>query len=559
MRNYGEREIAWIDEAIKRVEEFIRMIEASRAIEGAVEVEKIREAVVIDRVAKIRERARAPIISRLEKTDPIVASQEVLADFIHVIDKIHEIDEISSPGIRDLVWVATGSREVIDLLELRNSKKLKEMQKSLERSLSAQAKELKRRAEFAYLNGWIDEAESDLLKVAKENYEDFIVHLMLGNIYSYHRNDLNKAIEYYRKAAKYAAPRSKEYAADALLRIAECYRRLGLTTDAYESVSIAFKMLPEDPHVLYHYARYAALKGHEFMDFLEKCIAKDPVYLIVADIDEMFSGIREEIRKLAENLRDKRKADIDSMLQEIDSARQEAKAAGITDFSFLEKQLAEVNKLYSRGSYFDLLKLERDLPEIYCRSIAMWAEEKEASIAKLRSELAKLESDAHGCETDLRELKFTGALGEIMGALCAWFMIAVLCTLVGLFLAPARGILGFIELLYSCYTCYIILRIPINYFRNKRGLSSKLESLRSMIEKTKNEIVKEEARLKQINNLSARANCSAARQRMPRGMEGRRRENSTRKLSDEEHRKIVREAVEEALRKHSKRASTLFY
>jgi regulator of protease activity HflC (stomatin/prohibitin superfamily) len=39
-------------------------------------------------------------------------------------------------------------------------------------------------------------------------------------------------------------------------------------------------------------------------------------------------------------------------------------------------------------------------------------------------------------------------------------------------------------------------------------------------------------------------------QRMPKGKERKRRENSTRRISDEEHRKIVREAVEEALRKH---------
>ena len=488
--------IAWINEAIKRVEEFIRMIEASRAIEGAPEVKELGEVIVIDRIAKIWEKARELINSRLERTDPIVASREALADFIHIINKIHEVDEISSSGIRDLVWVATGSREVIDILELRNSKKLKEMEKSLERSLSAHGKEIKRRAEFAYLNGWIDEAESDLLKVAEENYEDFIVHLLLGNIYRYHRNDFNKAIEYYRKAVKYAAPRSKEYAADALLRIAECYYQLGRTMDAYESVSIALKMLPEDPHVLYHYARYSALKGHEFIDFLEKCITKDPVYLIVADIDEMFSGIREEVRKLAENLRDKRKADIDSMLQEIESAKQEAKAAGITDFSFLEKQLAEFSKLYSRGSYFDLLKLERDLPEIYSKSIAMWAEEKEANIAALRSELAKLESDAHECESDLRALSLKDTIGE---TIVVGFLVGFLLAPVGYLLVYIGGaistiilyILGFIAL-------SIILRSPIDYVRNKWKLSSKLKSLRSMIAKTKNEIEEEEARLKQI-------------------------------------------------------------
>jgi hypothetical protein len=62
-----------------------------------------------------------------------------------------------------------------------------------------------------------------------------------------------------------------------------------------------------------------------------------------------------------------------------------------------------------------------------------------------------------------------------------------------------------------------------------------------MIEKTKNEIVKEEARLKQINNLRARGLLSSPAKDAERGRKPRR------ELSDEEYRKALEEAVREAL------------
>jgi tetratricopeptide (TPR) repeat protein len=496
-----EESIRWIDEAIKKVKEFIRTIETSESVKGVVKIEELREAVVVDKATKIR----GTIISRLKKTDPIVASQEALVDYISEINKIFspDIDSISS-GIRDLVWVATGSREIIDMLELHNSKRLEEMRKSLERPLSAQAKELKRRAEFAYLNGWIDEAESDLLKVTEENYEDFTVHQMLGNIYRYHRNDYYRAIEFYRKVVKYAAPRSKEYATDVLIRIAECYHQLSQMSDAYKSMNIALEILPEDLHVLYHCARYAVREGHEFMNFLEKCIHEDPVYLIAADIDEMFFSVREEVRKLAKNLRDKRKADIDNMLQEIELAKQEAKVAGITNFSFLEEQLTGVNELYSRGSYFDLLKLERILPEIYNGSIAMWAEEKKAHIAILCSELNRLELDTSKYEDQMEKLIVVKSIPDaIFLCIGSWIFFGIIFGIINL-IVHAVGADWLLTILGPTSTLLVIgspIIFIVNDIRTKKKLYSKLKSVKSMIEKTKTEIKEEEARLKRINEM----------------------------------------------------------
>ena len=53
-------------------------------------------------------------------------------------------------------------REVIDRLDLQ-SQALEAIKEILERPLDTQAKELRKRAEVAYLNNWIDEAEMGLI------------------------------------------------------------------------------------------------------------------------------------------------------------------------------------------------------------------------------------------------------------------------------------------------------------------------------------------------------------------------------------------------------------
>jgi WD40 repeat protein len=134
-------------------------------------------------------------------------------------------------------------------LELQ-SQSLASLLETLQSPLDAQAKELRRRAEFAYVNGWYDEAIADFLEAEQRNYQDFTVHRSLGNIFLYHRPDLPRALDYFRKAAKYAAPRDPKQSAEAHLfaahvcdqtgdrlpeAIAECERALQCNSNLLEA------------------------------------------------------------------------------------------------------------------------------------------------------------------------------------------------------------------------------------------------------------------------------------------------------------------------------------
>jgi len=332
-------------------------------------------------ISKIKDAAE----SQLRKTDEVIASHEAVADLISEVNNtLASGFTMLGAGLQELCFITEeGFQEIIDRLELQ-TKTLEAIKEILERPLDTQAKELRKRAEVAYLNNWINEAEIDLLEAEKKNYQDFIVHQILGNIYYHHKKNYPKAIEYYQKAAKYAAPVSKKHANNALICAAIVYYQLGQVSDAYKSTGAALELSPEDPHVLYHHARYTAKIGYEFTGLLKNCVYKDPNYLITADRDEMFSDVKEKIKELAQNLSDEEKKVVDNKIKVINSAKKEAESVGIYNFSFLDEQLTEVKKLYARNSYLDLLRAEQIAEIAYKESVVEWMKNKEAILDELK-------------------------------------------------------------------------------------------------------------------------------------------------------------------------------
>jgi hypothetical protein len=150
------------------------------------------------------QRVRNAIESQLEKTDQVIASNEAIADLIsdlgdtfsYMNDTLVSGFSLLDAGLQELCFdVEDGLRELSYKLDLQ-SNTLQAIKEILERPLDTQAKELRKRAEFAYLNGWIDEAEADLLESEKKNYQDFIALHILGNINYYHRKNHQKELEY---------------------------------------------------------------------------------------------------------------------------------------------------------------------------------------------------------------------------------------------------------------------------------------------------------------------------------------------------------------------------
>lgn len=259
----------------------------------------------------------ALIRNKLESIDAcgksVVASEEAIQTALSTMGQQAEryLSDISyslEAGLEALgAAFEWGIAELVYQLELQREE-LERIVEILEAPLETQAKELRRRAEFAHGNDWIDEALADFLEAEKKNYADFTIHQSLGNIYL-RKSDLTKAEEYYEKAVKYARPRSSYYTAYALWHLGRVRCLQGNIGAAYEATKEATRVEPGLVQALYDHARHCALlmKEEESMSHLREAIEIDRNYSLKALTDESFAKVAQALGVLLEALRQEAK------------------------------------------------------------------------------------------------------------------------------------------------------------------------------------------------------------------------------------------------------------
>jgi len=189
--------------------------------------------------------------------------------------------------------------DVVWRLENQNST-LKSILKTLQAPLDTAAKELRRRAEDAYQNGWYEEALNDFLESERRNYQDFAVHRSIANIYCYHILDLEKALAYFRKSAKYARPRDIRQAAEAHYFAAIMCGAQQRPREALEHSGEAVRLNPKFYEGWYVQAAFAALLDEpaSALRSLEAAVHGDPRYYERAKGDPTFDRIRSDVDNL---------------------------------------------------------------------------------------------------------------------------------------------------------------------------------------------------------------------------------------------------------------------
>jgi tetratricopeptide (TPR) repeat protein len=242
--------------------------------------------------------------AQLASASAIIASQERIAEGIgelslgvgRIEQGIESLQAAFEWGISEVVWQIEQNREV-----------LKSILEVLMTPLDTQAKERRKRAENAYSNGWIDDAEEEFLESEILNRYDFAIHISLGMIYLFHKIDKNKALEYFEKAIKYATPESKYYTSYALLYKALIKRDLGYIDEAEQCTRDAISLSPKFAEAIFQNAQYNALRGRQdaALSSLQKAIELDLTYCLKADTDEEFNGIREGVSSLFQNFQQK--------------------------------------------------------------------------------------------------------------------------------------------------------------------------------------------------------------------------------------------------------------
>jgi len=355
-----------------------------------------------EQTAVIKGQTEALIATQLASTNAIIASQERVAEGIdkvaygveRVEQGIYELKAAFEWGISEVVWQIEQNRKVLrSILEV------------LMAPLDTQAKERRKRAENAYSNGWIDDAEEELLESEELNKYDFTIHISLGMIYLFHKINKKKALEYFEKAIKYAKPESKYYTSYALLYKALIKLDFGLIEEAEQCTAEAIEFAPDFAEALYQNAQYNSQLENiaQSLKSLEKAIKLDKNYCIKADNDNMFDPIRAEVNKLFERLRDDvvrsshdLLCDLDSCTKSINATIKQSGQDVTSKFNTKDfgSQFTETRRLLDRNSFFDGLdshaKLTSMIPEVrtYIEKAAYY----------LKSEVSSIESNIRAIE-----------------------------------------------------------------------------------------------------------------------------------------------------------------
>jgi len=317
-------------------------------------------------VESINKQTKVMLAANLASTNYIIASQERISEGIdevaygieRVEEGIYELKAAFEWGISEVIWQVEQNRKV-----------LKTILEVLMAPLDTQAKELRRRAEEAYANGWHEDALCDFLESEKKNRYDFTVHISIGMIYFFHLKDKNKSLEYFNKAIRYATPKSAYHTSYALLYKALIKRDMGDIKDADESTSKAAELSPDFSEVIYQNAIYNALlnKTDIAMFMLKKAILLDKNYCLKDEKEEAFKSMEKELNRLLLDIKNeeknKAKKNISTIKNELNVINTTVENENINEDikNKINKGINRADMLINRDSYFDSLEVNNIL------------------------------------------------------------------------------------------------------------------------------------------------------------------------------------------------------
>ncbi|MCH8290086.1 hypothetical protein IH992_03125 [Candidatus Poribacteria bacterium] len=278
-------------------------------------------------------------VDREEQTDDL--------DFIS--EGIAGLQSAFDIAMEKVLWKLQMRRESLNkiLVELRSPE------------LEDEAKTFRQRAEEAYINGWYEEALDDFLEAEKQNSRDFSVLRSIANIYLYEKLNYDKALEYYEKCAKFAEPYSKAYTAEVLMLAGwVCYLQRD-DSAAITNAQNALQMNPRLTEAYYTHAKFAAASGNAQIAILslEKAILVDAHYWTKVENDRDFDSIQSDLQSLPDCLRDKAKAEAESIL-DAQKILDDYYIKPCMETQQLTAQLNEATNLFNQAATcFDYLEL----------------------------------------------------------------------------------------------------------------------------------------------------------------------------------------------------------
>lgn len=403
---------------------------------------------------------KALIATQIASTNAIIASQEFVREGIdnlsygiaEVSEGIQGLKAAFEFGISEVVWQIEQNREV-----------LQNILNVLMAPLDTQAKELRRRAEDAYANGWFDEALEDFLESEKKNKYDFTVHISLGMLYLFQKIDRTSAYESFEKACKYSRPKSKYHASLSLLHLALIKQDMNQIEESEKLTTEAIQLTPDFAEALYQNAQYNSRLQNvkKCIQNLERAIKIDKLYCIKADKDEMFDAVRSHVNILFDKLRnvesskatpyfDKIKQKHDKLmpiLRDISKDNIVDVSSTISSADRLDRDREKLNSKRVRNSFFDFLDINEELP--------LLLENQKSLIQNVKNKILG--------SIEYREYKVTDAKEAHQSRIDEYLSVTGALFLAGSFIIPVLGVLflfpGWYKLWFVAYCIPVVSQI----------------------------------------------------------------------------------------------------
>lgn len=368
---------------------------------------------VSEQITRIRE-------TQLEAADRIVVSQDRIASGIDkavlalrdVTGGLENLRSLFEWGFSELIWQLEQQREL-----------LQNILNVLQAPLDTQAKELKKRAEEAYRNDWIEDSLQDFLESEKKNRYDFTIQQYLGDIY-FRKKNAKAALEYYEKAVKYARSKSAYHASWALLRVGLVRYLLGDYAEAREATLEAIKLSPRLHEAHYQHAQYCAKlkKFNEAIEHLKKAILGDRYYLVKVCSEKDFNVMRQQLRSFEEEIGAIALSLATGEIERTQELLKEVESYGVpvSDLKIVKKALFDARAFLRSKSLFDYWD---------AMSKVHYAQEetKDASSQYLSNQILELEQDtAHQKSKISQEIVSHKRNLSYLASIAAFFLVSVL-------------------------------------------------------------------------------------------------------------------------------------
>ena len=311
-------------------------------------------------------------------------------------------------GISDVVWQIE-----------QDSVRLKDILKTLYRSFDKRTIELRLETSEEYGKGLINQALANYLTLSRVNEYDFSVHMSIGIIYLFHEANKEKALDSFDKAIIYAEKQSAAYYKNyALLYKALVKRDYGLIEEAEELTSRAVNTKPNLVEAIYQNAQYNALlnKQDKAIQLLKKVIDSDIVYCLKINNEPDFDGMRPQINKLFEEVRDERnkrvkhrQAILEEKVSSLDSTISHIIGAGYSipkecNTKSLKEKNIEIVIIIANNSIFDA--------RVAVLVFSQWNKRLQHNGAKLKDKCEEirrdLENEIYKINNDLSKVKKKG-------------------------------------------------------------------------------------------------------------------------------------------------------